>query len=688
MKRIVVLLVAVFWGWLGAPPLLAQSAGKLEQVKALYLRGKYELALQLIDNARLARTDKEARFLQALCQYHLHRLDPALATLSDMAKNDRAPYPEVWFYMGKIFHARLQFEEAAQHYKTYLRSLRPENPTRPMLIEEIRRCDNGLRHQFRQSEVVVENLGPSVNSAADEFAPVLSPNLASRLYFSSARPGNTGGPRDENGNPDEQLGDFYSDMFTCQIDGGRWTAVAPLHYLFNSAQHETLLDFSADGSVLIYQQGQRLGEGAIFADTFQRSDQRQLRTTPLQGVLDVNMGDQCPFFYYDTLVIFASRRPGGFGGLDLYKVSRRGNGWTAPQNLGPAINSAFDETTPFLARDGRTLYYSTNNSALSMGGLDVVRTVYLPEAERWSDAENLGIPVNSAGDDAHFRLARDGFTGFLSSSRKDGYGKRDLYVAYFARYRNEMEPPMVVEIAPPPGSGSLRPPATPAPVQETYVLAIADDQPLNVGGFIPQLEQVRDLLSRYETLRLVISVYHPQEGAIRTGLFPGIRQAQQLADYFRGQGIAAERISTRSLTLAGGPARFAELTFANIAATPPTAKLPVVGGFQTETARSQRYNRELLYKVQIVSVKAAYQNDALRRFDAPMVESAPGGFFRYTLGACLTFGEAAALRRQLEGQGFKGCYVAPFVQGERIDAAQARVLAPAYPDLNNFLNSR
>ena len=690
MKKILLLLVCLLGGIV---TLSAQSSEKLEQAKILYYRGKYELALQLITNARLARTDKEARFLQALCQYHLNRLDPALATLKTMADNEKAPYPEAWLFIGKIYHARQQFEEAANYYKLYLRSLRPDDPSRAMLIEDIRRCDNGLRNQFKITGVVVENMGDTINTPGDEFAPVPSLNQTNRLYFSSIRAGNTGGARNEQGLPDEQLGEYFSDMFSCEMKGGRWTGVERMHFLLNSAQHECLIDFSPDGVILFYQQGMKLNEGPIFADTFRRDEQRRLRTTPLSGVVDPSQGDQHPFFYYDTLVVFASRRPGGFGGLDLYRASRKGNVWSQPVNMGPTINSAFDETTPFLARDGRTLYYSTNNSNYSIGGLDVMKAVYLPEAERWSEPENMGIPINSAGDDTHFRLSRDGHTGFLASSRKDGYGKRDLYMAFFQTYRAEMEPPAVNFISQP---SPDQPPHQPQPPRPTasqssfFVITPSNERALSVSAHQAILNQVHQLLLQNPSLHLVISAYHPADEAILAGLFPGIRQTQQISDYFTGLGIAADRIFQRSLPATAAQGRYLELSFSQFerALSTVAAAIPVIGKRQAEAGRGLVFNRELMYKVQIVSVKAPYQNDALRRFDVPMVENAPGGSYRYTLGACATFAEASSLRRQLESSGFRGCFIAAYVHGERIDTARARLMVNTFPDLSNLINNR
>jgi hypothetical protein len=92
-----------------------------------------------------------------------------------------------------------------------------------------------------------------------------------------------------------------------------------------------------------------------------------------------------------------------------------------------------------------------------MGGFDIVKAVFNTYAGNWTRPVNLGMPINSAGDETHFRLSRDGYSAYFASSRKDGMGERDLFAAYFFDYLPEMgatEPagkrPIYVHIAPQP----------------------------------------------------------------------------------------------------------------------------------------------------------------------------------------------------------------------------------------------
>lgn len=422
-------------------PLSAQrtTEQKLLRAKDFFVNGKYQESLSVLTNEReLRRNDPEGRFLIALSYYHLNQLDASEDKLNELLAEDN-PYPETLMYLGRIYHARHEFERASDFYKSYLKNIGRRHRNRPMIQDAVRRCANGLQMQFRQPLAFAENLGALVNTEHDEFGPVPSPSRRDRLYFTSSRPGNIGGPRDPAGRPDNQYGRFFTDILYATLNQGVWKEVRPMHYLLNSPKHEVLLGFADHGRSMYYFQGDALDRGKVLIDSF-RSEGQVLSTNPFIGPIDELAGLSPPFFHTDDIVIFASRRPGGYGGLDLYRTERIQGRWTAPQNLGPQINSPYDETTPFLALDGKTLYFSSNDKTKSIGGFDIFKTVFLREQDRWATPYNLGMPVNSAGDDTHFVLARDGYTAYFASSRKDGYGRRDLYTAYFFEYLNEMTP--------------------------------------------------------------------------------------------------------------------------------------------------------------------------------------------------------------------------------------------------------
>lgn len=121
---------------------------------------------------------------------------------------------------------------------------------------------------------------------------------------------------------------------------------------------------------------------------------------------------------------FSSDRPGGVGGMDLYKICRSGEGWTTPTNLGAPVNTAGNELFPYVADNGM-LYYSTNGITGGMGGLDIHSTTM--ENGTWTTPLNLGAPFNSSSDDLGFTVTEDGQSGYLTSNRTGGKGGDDIY---------------------------------------------------------------------------------------------------------------------------------------------------------------------------------------------------------------------------------------------------------------------
>ncbi|MEM9930824.1 MAG: hypothetical protein AAF840_13465, partial [Bacteroidota bacterium] len=606
--------------------------------------------------------------------------------------------------------AQQQFAKAAEQYKLYLRTLRADHPSRQMLIEDIRRCENGLRMRYGEGEAIVENLGQGINTTGDEFGPIPSPNQSSRFYFTARRPGNAGGLRNAQQQPDEKFGQARTDMFSAQSRGGQWPSADPMHYLLNSPQEEQLIGFSAEGQVLLYFQGWSMDRGVIFADTFQQASQRTLTTTPFLGPLDGQAGEQNFYLYNDTLLIFASRRPGGYGGLDLWQSSFRAGRWTPPTNLGDRINTSFDETTPFLARNGRVLYFSTNASVLSAGGLDIVRSTYIPEAAYWSPPDNLGFPINSAADDAHFRLSKDGFTGFLSSSRKDGIGGQDIYVAYFTKYRQEMERPSVNTSSPPPARQPVAvqiPTPTPVPVPmgrpaENPPVSTAPPSPMVappsnaerwISGssdfrFLPKFPQWISEFGRaglnYPTSHLVLTGYLPQAKANQTGedLYQLLQKLQTYGQLLERQGIATNRIFYRVLV---HPTRNYQI-HASLAPNLDASGIewPIIG---TDARRDlSAADEPLCYKVQIVSVQRPHHDPRFDGVEVLMLEN-PGGqpYGRFTAGAFTDYASADQYKQQLVRQGFNGAFVVPYVYGERLERDRVRFFTNTFPDLNRYL---
>jgi len=124
---------------------------------------------------------------------------------------------------------------------------------------------------------------------------------------------------------------------------------------------------------------------------------------------------------------FASNRPGGFGGMDIYVSKKNAVGdWLEPQNLGSPINSQYNEITPSFHPDGKRLYFSSKGYP-GMGGHDIFQSI-LGQDGKWSKPINMGHPINDAEDDYHFRVSSSADTAWFSSLRDGSSEKRNVYI--------------------------------------------------------------------------------------------------------------------------------------------------------------------------------------------------------------------------------------------------------------------
>lgn len=126
------------------------------------------------------------------------------------------------------------------------------------------------------------------------------------------------------------------------------------------------------------------------------------------------------------LLIFASNRKGGRGGLDLYMCRKNPDGtWTDPENLGPTINTRRNEKSPFIHSDSQTLYFASDGQ-VGVGGYDIYYS-QLEEDLTWSDPMNIGYPINTKADELGLFVSLDGSTAFFNSNKLKGPGGWDLY---------------------------------------------------------------------------------------------------------------------------------------------------------------------------------------------------------------------------------------------------------------------
>ncbi|MCS7035596.1 MAG: OmpA family protein [Saprospiraceae bacterium] len=639
-----------------------------------------------------------------ICYYHLHQSQTALQYFEFvLQRNPRKLAADVHYYYARTLHGLSEFERAIAAYKGFLRATSEKHPLRANVLDNLRRCVSGLKTPPSPEVALVENLGDRVNSPGDEFGPLPSVNFPDRLYFSAARENTTGGLRNDEGYEDAEKGRWRSDMFFTQRTTAGWDYASLLGDLLNTPRHEVALDVTNNGQVLYFFRGFTLYSGEILTDT---AGKAAVENRPFPSPMQPEEGDTGLFFATDSLMLFASRRPGGLGGLDLYYTFRTDTGWAEPRNLGAPINTPYDETTPFLARDGYTLYFSSNRTE-SIGGYDVFRAVFDPIKQTWSEAVNVGPPINSPGDDTYFRLSTDGQRAFFASDRLEGYGQRDLYEAFFKQARPEQLAQRALFTQPIRGQAA---PIGASTAQDVSlpVLYYQNDADILKEVNRRALQEVARLARDYPEARVLVRIHTDPAGGAKFDLYQGIKRAEIVAKALIERGVPARRIALQSFGAAypvalnalpdGRPNpegqqlnRRIEIGLVSVGeplplrltlqprATP--AGMEAYGG-----ALLAERSAGLTFRVEMISARQVVADDAISLFGDLMIESeAESGSYRYCAGLVRTYAEALALQREIKAAGFADPIIWAYVDGLRLTRSEAAGLVRQHPGLAPYV---
>jgi outer membrane protein OmpA-like peptidoglycan-associated protein/tetratricopeptide (TPR) repeat protein len=256
-----------------------------------------------------------------------------------------------------------------------------------------------------------ENLGDSINTANLEYFPSLTID-GKKLIFT------------ERINSNE---DFYESDLN---DKGVWGKAYPLPGNINSTTfNEGAQNISQDGKWLIFT-GCNFPEGLGSCDLYISYLTKTGWSEPENLGPNVNseFWESTPSLSPDKRdLYFSSNVPGGFGGKDIWVCHRNENGkWEEPLNLGAEVNTAGDESTPFIHADNQTLYFNSTGHPGYSEKPDIFVTRKLADG-KWSKPENLGYPINTIDDEGSLVVASDGKTAYYSSDRSDTKGGLDIY---------------------------------------------------------------------------------------------------------------------------------------------------------------------------------------------------------------------------------------------------------------------
>lgn len=360
--------------------------------------------------------DENIFLKRGICNYYCKNLDKAIEDLENSkfmgSYDDRINY-----YLAKTYHDKQDFEKAIVYYKKYLADIGSNQIKRNKIINQIKRCANAIDLKYNATDHFIENWGPEINTKYNDIIPLQSPGINNLFYFSSNRIYGSNKKK------------HYKE-FQVEYSNGRWERLYDI-YSSNINKNTIFLDFLDSTQKVIFFQGYDTNKGSLLVSKYSNSGKQLDVTYKSDSPILAEYGFRYLQYVNDSTIVFSSNREGGFGGYDLYLTGKREGKWFEPINLGSQINSKYDEISPFITKDGTQIYFSSNNLK-SIGGFDIFKSNFSYSDDDWSQPKNLGLPINSSGNETGFRMLSSGKGGIYNSDRKDmGFGEQDIYWIYF-----------------------------------------------------------------------------------------------------------------------------------------------------------------------------------------------------------------------------------------------------------------
>ena len=388
----------------------------LKKANNLYNNQYYCEALHYYNQYLAVHASKDIYLKRGICNYHCRNLDMAIEDIENsltLGNFDK----ETNLFLAKSYQDKQEFEKAINYYKLYLNDIFRHESEKTAILDIIKKCSNGVYHKFRSTDHFIENWGNELNTSFNDLMPLQSETNNSVFYFASDRA--------KISDSDKKYREYRADYAN-----GSWKT--PVQLLFLNPEHHMLfLDFKSNEDELLFYLGYQMKKGTVYSGKFRNNDIDYETKIKFRGPFISELSFTYASYVNDSTLVFSSDINGGYGGYDLYITGQRNGLWIKPVNLGPAINTKFDEISPYISSDGERIFFSSNNIN-SIGGFDVFSSTFDFHNEVWTEAKNMGIPLNSSRDEVNFRVLSSGLGAIYSSDRKDmGFGGFDNYWMYF-----------------------------------------------------------------------------------------------------------------------------------------------------------------------------------------------------------------------------------------------------------------
>jgi tetratricopeptide (TPR) repeat protein len=316
-----------------------------------------------------------------------------------------APY-EALFHLAEAYRINFQFDKAKEYFLKYRETLLAADIENQQFLEQqISVCDHAKELIARPVQYKEENMGNLFNDEKSNYNPVISHDGKSFAFMVGLK--------------------FYNAIMLSKQVNNRWSGPVNITPEIQIDGTIFISSLSSAGNTIFLSKNDNF-ESDIYSSNFDGT--KWTPAAKLNKNINTKYWESHGFITEDgETLIFASNRPGGLGGLDLYMSRKTDGDWGPAINLGPEINTPFNEDRPFLINGGKTLFFISQGHK-NIGGYDIFRSDRQPNG-LWSTPSNMGYPLNTPDDDTFFMPAEGGKAGYISRSggTTENFGKEDIY---------------------------------------------------------------------------------------------------------------------------------------------------------------------------------------------------------------------------------------------------------------------
>lgn len=343
-------------------------------------------------------------------------------------------FPGIYFSLGQLEMVEQDFESAKMHLEKYLTYNDIKPISRSQAERKLESCKFAIYAVNNPVPFNPENLGENINTEYNEYWPTLTADEQTLIFTRLIPKGlvDYGDDESESVETEDQemlpgMSNVQEDFYISYKNNNEWLMAVNAGKEINTAGNEGAQTITADGRTMYFTACNRSdGKGRCDIYVAEKVGSNWSEPVNIGGPVNSAYWEAQPSISPDGRTLyFVSNRPGGMGQKDIWKSDRIAESkWTKPVNLGVNINTPGEEQSPFIHYDNKTLYFSSDG-LIGMGGFDLFKVTKIDDGT-WSEATNLGYPINTVYDEVGLIVNARGDKAFFASDRLNNRG-RDLF---------------------------------------------------------------------------------------------------------------------------------------------------------------------------------------------------------------------------------------------------------------------